>query len=52
MELKEMQGNETFKSELKVISGEIQKKLWNNIDIKNYFLDIENVHVNIQLGYS
>lgn len=43
---KERQGNKTFKSELKGISGETQKKAWNNIDIKNYFHDFGNFHVN------
>lgn len=46
-----MQGNNTFKSELKGISGEI-KKVWKNIVIKNYFFDSGNVRVNIQLRYS
>jgi len=51
IEEKKMQGNNTFKSELKGISGEI-KKVWKNIVIKNYFFDSGNVRVNIQLRYS
>lgn len=52
IEEKEMQGNKTSKSGLKGISGEIKKKLWNNINIKHYFFDFGNVQVHIKLSYS
>ena len=29
-----------------------KKKLWNNIDNKNYLFDFGNVHVHIELRYS